>query len=308
MLGTVTAEAQTKVSVSDRLVDFSAFTITDSNFPTLDKSEMQAIVAEITKAIPQGERVIALDRVLAGIDKSQIIPKNTGDLKADPPIVFYSTRPAVVVNINGAPIWDPIAGTDLDYAVNTNWDLFRQQGTDTLYLRDGTFWLKAATVGGPWTPAGTLPASFRQLPSNENWAADKSQIPGAPIAADKAPTVFASSRPAELILLRGAPDLPERHRDDPGMGEQHRQRRVSRRGVGPDLLPGVRALVLGAGLHRTVDICHADAAGRLPRNSGRSPAIARPRVGARNAAGGGSVLIADIPQTARVSRSLAGPT
>ena len=60
---------------------------------------------------------------------------------ADPPIVFYSTRPAVVVNINGAPIWDPIAGTDLDFAVNTNWDLFKHQGTDTLYLRDGTFWL-----------------------------------------------------------------------------------------------------------------------------------------------------------------------
>ena len=38
VLGTVTAEAQTKVSVSDRLVDFSAFTITDSNFPTLDKT------------------------------------------------------------------------------------------------------------------------------------------------------------------------------------------------------------------------------------------------------------------------------
>ena len=85
--------------------------------------------------------------------------------------MFYSTRPAVVVNINGAPIWDPIAGTDLDYAVNTNWDLFRQQGTDTLYLRDGKFWLKAATVDGPWTPAGTLPASFRQLPSERELAA-----------------------------------------------------------------------------------------------------------------------------------------
>ena len=38
VLGTVTAEAQTKVSVSDRLVDFSVFTITDSNFPTLEKA------------------------------------------------------------------------------------------------------------------------------------------------------------------------------------------------------------------------------------------------------------------------------
>jgi hypothetical protein len=226
VLGTVTAEAQTKVAVSDRLVDFSVFTITDSNFPTLDKAQMQEIVAEISKAIPKNERVIALDRVLAGIDKSQIIPKNNDHLKADPPIVFYSTRPAVVVNINGAPIWDPIAGTDLEFAVNTNWDLFRQQGTDTLYLRDGKFWLKASTVGGPWTPAGPLPASFRQLPSNENWTAAKSEIPGAAVPAGSAPTVFVSSRPAELILVQGAPftsTSPERSCS----GSATRERRVS---------------------------------------------------------------------------------
>src|SRR5204862_1605150 len=162
---------------------------------------MQEIIGEITNAIPKHDRVNALDRVLAGIDKSQIIPKNNDHLKADPPIVFYSTRPAVVVNVNGAPIWDPIAGTDLEFAVNTNWDLFRQQGTDTLYLRDGKFWLKAATISGPWTPVGPLPASFRQLPSNDNWVETKSEIPGAAISAANTPTVFVSSRPAELILV-----------------------------------------------------------------------------------------------------------
>ena len=104
VLGTVTAEAETKVSVSDRLVDFSVFTITDSNFPTLGKSQMQEIVAEITNAIPQQERVIALDRVLAGVDKSTIKPKETPGIKADPPKIFSSTSPAVLLNFDGDPV------------------------------------------------------------------------------------------------------------------------------------------------------------------------------------------------------------
>ena len=94
-LGTIKAEADTKVSVTERLVDFAVLRITESNFPTLDKPQMQEIVAEITKGIPQHDRVIALDRVLASVDKSQIIPKNVEGVKADPPTVFFSKTPAV---------------------------------------------------------------------------------------------------------------------------------------------------------------------------------------------------------------------
>ena len=307
VLGTVTAEAQTKVAVSDRLVDFSVFTITDSNFPTLDKAQMQEIVAEISRAIPKNERVIALDRVLAGIDKSQIIPKNNEHLKADPPIVFYSTRPGVVVNINGAPIWDPIAGTDLEFAVNTNWDLFREQGTDTLYLRDGKFWLKAATVGGPWTPAGPLPASFRQLPANENWTATKSEIPGAAVPAGSAPTVFVSSRPAELILVQGAP-VYEHVTGTILQWVSNTESDVFR--VGSSGL--IYYLVSGrwfsapdfTGPWTFATPTLPDAFRDIPIDHPRSRVLASVP-GTPQAAE--AVLIADIPQTARVSRSLAGP-
>ena len=49
------------------------------------KTAVQEIAAEIDKAIPDDERVIALDRVLANIDKSQIVPRNVEGVKADPP-------------------------------------------------------------------------------------------------------------------------------------------------------------------------------------------------------------------------------
>ena len=40
-------------------------------------------------------------RVLANIDKSQVIPKNVEGIKADPPTIFFSKAPAVIMNIDG---------------------------------------------------------------------------------------------------------------------------------------------------------------------------------------------------------------
>ena len=78
-----------------RLVNFANLRITESNFPTLPKEQLREIVAEITKAIPDEDRVIALDRVLAFVDKSAIVPKDVPGLKADPPVIFFSSTPAV---------------------------------------------------------------------------------------------------------------------------------------------------------------------------------------------------------------------
>jgi hypothetical protein len=204
-LGTIKAEADTQVSVSERLVDFSVLRIAETNFPSLAKPQIQEIVAEVTKSInPQG-RVIALDRVLASVDKSQIIPKNVEGVKADPPTVFFSKTPAVVVNIDGDPIWSPIAGTDLKYAVNTNWDLFEHGASKTLYLRHDATWLKATSLEGAWTPAGTLPDSFKKLPGDENWNDVRAAIPGKKLSSSAAPRVFVSTKPAELIMLKGEP-------------------------------------------------------------------------------------------------------
>ena len=73
--------------------------------------------------------------MLAYVDTSKIIPKNVEGVKADPPAIFFSTRPAVLVNLDGEPIWSPIKDNDLKFAVNTNWDLFEHAPTKTYYLR-----------------------------------------------------------------------------------------------------------------------------------------------------------------------------
>ena len=245
-VGTIKLEADTTVALSDRLVKLQNMKIVEANFQTVPKEEVREVVATIDTAIPDDERVIALDRVLVNLDKSQIVVKNVEGIKADPPTIFFSKTPAVIVNLDGEPIWSPIKENDLKFAVNTNWDLFQHGPTNTLYLLNKDTWLKATDLKGPWTPAGTLPGSFKKLPDEENWKDVKANLPGKPLSAAATPKVFVSFAPAELILLTGEPSyrLVTGHR--PSVGGQHGQRSVPDGQNRIRLLPGGRPLVLGA--------------------------------------------------------------
>jgi hypothetical protein len=205
LLGTILVEADTRVSVEQRLVDFSSFRIIQSNFPSASRDQAAAAVAAVKASMPLGERVIALDRVLAQIDASSIRPKNIEGVKADPPVVFYSTRQAIMVNLDGDPVWSPIQGNDLRFAVNTNWDLFEHSPSKAYYLRHERLWLKADAVRGPWTKVFSLPPSFAKLPADDNWTDVRAAVPPGGVTPSTPPTVFVSTAPAELILLRGEP-------------------------------------------------------------------------------------------------------
>ena len=204
-LGTVRAESRTSVALDERLVSFSDLQIIESNFPTLPREQQQSVVEEILASVSREDRVIALDRVLANIDTSQIIPKNVEGVKADPPPIFFSKKAALLVNVDGEPIWATIPQNDLRMAVNTNWDLFEHGPTKTFFLRNDKIWLKAPDVKGPWGLAGTLPESFKKLPDDENWKDVKASLPGLQVTASQVPQVFVSYQPAELILLTGEP-------------------------------------------------------------------------------------------------------
>ena len=207
-MGTIKFEGDTSVAVDQRLVNFTDVKVTETSFPNAPNDQVKEIAGEIVKHGPQGENVIALDRVLARLDKSQIIPKNVADVKADPPPIFYSASDAILVNIDSDPIWSPIMGNDLKFAVNTNWDLFQYTTDNTYFLRYEKSWLKAADLKGPWQPAGKLPDSFKTLPGekdkeNDNWKEVRDALPGKSLNASQVPKVFVSTTPAEMILLRG---------------------------------------------------------------------------------------------------------
>lgn len=202
-LGVIKLEADTSVALEQRLVKFSTFKITEANFQTLPKEQTRELVTEIEKTIPDEDRVIALDRVLSYIDRSQITPKNVPNLNTAPPKIFLTRTPAILLGFDGEPIWSPIKDNELKFAVNTNWDVFQHSPTGLYYLRNENSWLRATALSGPWSYTNKLPDSFNKLPADDNWKDVRANL----VANNSAPlpAVYYSSEPAELIVIDGAP-------------------------------------------------------------------------------------------------------
>jgi hypothetical protein len=202
-LGTIKIEGPTQVALDDHLVTLD-LRITEYNFRTLTPEQVKTLVADV-QALPVHERVLDLDRLLAYVAASPLQVKNADNIKADPPRVFSSTTPAILLNLDGETVWSPIMDVDLKYVVNTNWDVLEHTPSSTLYLRYNRSWLQAKAIEGPWTPAGKLPESFSKLPADENWKEVKSAVPGDRLSTKSMPRVFVSTEPAELIAIDGPP-------------------------------------------------------------------------------------------------------
>jgi hypothetical protein len=201
-LGTIKIEGPTRVSADDRVVVLD-LKITEYNFASLSPTVVRAFVSDV-QALPERDRVVDLDRLFAYVSDSPLLVRNADGVKADPPAIYQAPAPAILVNLDGDPIWSPIKEVDLRYVVNTNWDLFEHGPSKTLYLRHNDSWLQAAAITGPWTAvAGQLPGSFSKLPADENWKEVKAAVPGRRLNAKTAPRVFVSTQPAELIVLDG---------------------------------------------------------------------------------------------------------
>jgi hypothetical protein len=200
-VGTIKIEGPTRVALDDHVVSLDV-KITEFNFPSLSPDQTKALVADV-QALPTHERVLDLDRLMAYVNSSPLQVKNVEGIKADPPRIFWSPAPAILINFDGDPIWSPIKDVDLRYAVNTNWDVFEYGPSKKLYVRSNQSWLESTAVGGPWTPAGKLPESFSKLPADDNWKDVKAALPGTRLTTKTTPKVFVATEPAELIVLEG---------------------------------------------------------------------------------------------------------
>ena len=203
-LGTVKMESETKVSMDDRLVRLVKLNITEANFPGVDREVARKLIGELQNAMPKTEMIMALDRVLAAVERSEIKTGSDIAINTEAPPIFVSERPAIIVQFDGEPIMGPISGSKLQFGVNTNWDIFKDE-KEVWYLRYETGWLKTKDLSAKWEPAGDLPEAFKKLPDDQNWTDVKANIPGKKIKKDKVPMVFVSEKPAELLLMDGKP-------------------------------------------------------------------------------------------------------
>ncbi len=145
ILGTIQLAATTHTDDATSVVSLSDPMLLEAHFPSLDTKRAEQLDAKIRADLPTLEMPhVPLTTILLSLGQSPVAPVLVSN---DPPTIFYSSRPASLVVFDGNPVLVPIGQTGLSNAMNTNWDVFVEQGT--WYLLNNGIWLSAPAATGP---------------------------------------------------------------------------------------------------------------------------------------------------------------
>lgn len=176
-------------------------------FPNVDDKELSNLNSIVDQIYPPGQAtVVALERIVAYLDPESQPLQRPVKLKMNPPRIFTSSRPAILVSFMGKPQFRPVETnrTDLEFALNCSWDILYDTREQRFYLLNGDSWLTTSDLlKGTWNAAKNLPSSIHSLPKDQNWSDVSKHVPGNAIT--RVPTVFVTTEAAELILVDGPP-------------------------------------------------------------------------------------------------------
>jgi hypothetical protein len=205
--GVIEITADTAADRETDEVVLSNIAVTNVNFSTLARNELSDAALKVGALLPTAPITVSLTRMTASLSDYNRL-QDTKGLTNEAPTIFVSDKPAVLLQTNGKPTTAPVKGTNgVEFVVNTNWDLLAVGDPATYYLRIEKSWVSASALNGPWTAVDKLPPALSGLPKDDNWKEAHEAMPPQPFKDGETPVVYYSEKPAELIVIDGAPQL-----------------------------------------------------------------------------------------------------
>ena len=203
VLGVVEMKGNTLVDDMAKVVIISNPEVTGTYFPSLDQATKEK-VDQLFKSFVPSTLNISLHRLIASMPKPENAPAGV-KLNNDPPKIFVSYRPSILLAVDGEPALSEVPNTNLKFVVNTQWPLFFDEVSSTYYLAVGQQWLTASSLDGRWSPTKKLPPDMSKVAQDKQWSALKKIVPPPAKAGGVTPAVFYSDKPAEVTLFDGQP-------------------------------------------------------------------------------------------------------
>jgi hypothetical protein len=210
VFGVIWATAKSLVDRQNRSVELVGLTVTKVNFPSAPaqaaayQKDFQALLSKKTATLPL-DRLEAQLAIEGAEKRARAVP-----VKNDPPKFVFSEKPAILVLLDGDPVWTPVKGTSLQRVLNTRALVLSDTlGNFYVHVLDG--FETAASLSGPWTVAAIVPEGAKQAAetlAKEN-AVDlmrgepDSKTKKWPSLKNGAPGIVVATVPTALIVTRG---------------------------------------------------------------------------------------------------------
>lgn len=175
-----------------RTAELRDFEILDVRLADASDEQMDQLAKLIEDQIERSNFSISVDQLLADLD-AQGTNHTEQELKHEPPRIILATEPAILVSIDGDPVFEKIDGTDYDRVVNSPFLIAKNIAGHYLYVGSNA-WFKAGAVEGPWTRLKDVPKDVARLvePADDSTAVGDLRI-------------IIATEPTELIVSDGVP-------------------------------------------------------------------------------------------------------
>ena len=215
VFGVASVAADTQVDKGARQVTLENLRIEKVHFPSATSQEA-AYQKLLQQQIPSKVRTLELDRLETALAMTEARTKGESKpLKNDPPRIVFSTTPAILVLLDGAPNYRPVPGSSYARVVNTE-PLMLKDAAGAHYLRVFDGWMTAPAATGPWTVAHTTPGGgLDKVMENvsKSGAVDllafvdpKDPKSRPSLAKGPVPAIVVATEPTELVVTQGEPN------------------------------------------------------------------------------------------------------
>ena len=209
VFGAMWFSCRVQTNIKSNEVYFMDIQLVNANFPNANAENIEQLQKLIGEQAQFWQFNSNLKNFYSALDIINVNNEYNEELQNNPPKIYYSKEPAVLVYIDGDPILANISGSELyQYVVNTPHFIVKSNSDNQYYLKGANWWYITSDLAGSWKVIETPPNHIRQLADKATELNVNSKSTNAGTSR-KQPKLIVTKEPAELIQTLGEPEIKQ---------------------------------------------------------------------------------------------------
>jgi hypothetical protein len=204
IFGAIWFKARMQTDLDERTVVLKNMDIVKTHFPEMvDTSKIRKFSKLLEAELESMNLIMSLDRLLAGLEEVENQVQLSDQIKNDPPVIYFRTKPAVLMMIDGEPKLKKDDNSGLEYVVNTPFFIVKDPKKNEYFIKGGPFWYSSKDVLKGWEETKHVPSKVEKFAKKYEEGKEKDSVAE---SYTEAPELIVETKPAELVMVDGEID------------------------------------------------------------------------------------------------------
>jgi len=163
LFGAIWMDCNVSTDKDNRIVELIDVKVSASKFPDIEEKNKEKIIKFIETEVPKWELTISLDNLLASLEITDEQAKLAGNLNNEAPEIIYTTKPTVLISIDGEAKFKETSNENYKYVVNTPYFLVQNTKSKDYYINGGDLWYQSKNIEKGWVNVKKVPSDLEKL-------------------------------------------------------------------------------------------------------------------------------------------------